>query len=56
MQKIQSSLCFTNQSEEAVKFYTSVFKNSKITHTAYYGEEIAKKINIKPNTTRTDRI
>lgn len=49
MQKIQSSLCFTNQAEEAVKFYVSTFKNARITHTAYYGEEIARTLNIKPS-------
>ena len=50
MQKIQSSLCFKNQAEEAVQFYTSIFKNSQINHTAYYGEEISKKLNLKPKT------
>lgn len=30
MQKITTFLTFNNQAEEAMKFYTSVFKNSKI--------------------------
>lgn len=30
MQKITPFLWFDNQAEEAVNFYTSVFKNSKI--------------------------
>ncbi len=35
------SLClwFNNQAEEAVKFYTSVFKDSKIDKISYYGNE-----------------
>lgn len=32
-QKISACLWFDNRAEEAVKFYTSVFKNSKITST-----------------------
>jgi predicted 3-demethylubiquinone-9 3-methyltransferase (glyoxalase superfamily) len=32
-QKISTCLWFDNRAEEAVKFYTSVFKNSKITST-----------------------
>lgn len=39
MQKISPCLWFDNQAEEAVKFYTSVFKNSKIDKVSYYGEE-----------------
>lgn len=49
MQKIQTSLCFKDQAEEAVKFYTSVFKNSKIKHTAHYSEELIAKLNLKPH-------
>ncbi len=30
MQKITTFLTFNNQAEEAINFYTSVFKNSKI--------------------------
>jgi len=35
-------LWFDNQAEEAANFYTSIFKNSKITNIARYGEEAAK--------------
>src|SRR5881397_138995 len=39
MQKITPFLWFDSQAEEAVKFYTSIFKNSKIGKIARYGEE-----------------
>ncbi len=38
MQKITPFLWFKDQAEEAAKFYVSVFKNAKITHTSYYTE------------------
>lgn len=38
MQKITSFLWFDNQAEEAVNFYTSIFKNSKIVRITRYGE------------------
>jgi predicted 3-demethylubiquinone-9 3-methyltransferase (glyoxalase superfamily) len=38
MQKITPFLCFDNQAEEAVNFYTSIFKNSKIKSVTRYGE------------------
>jgi predicted 3-demethylubiquinone-9 3-methyltransferase (glyoxalase superfamily) len=38
MQKIVTFLWFDNQAEEAVNLYTSIFKNSKITSIARYGE------------------
>lgn len=38
MQKISPFLWFDNQAEEAVTFYTSVFKNSKIGKMTRYGE------------------
>jgi predicted 3-demethylubiquinone-9 3-methyltransferase (glyoxalase superfamily) len=39
--KNQFTLClwFDNQAEEAAKFYTSLFKNSKIESTSRYGKE-----------------
>ncbi|MCE6991929.1 VOC family protein [Dyadobacter sp. CY323] len=43
LQKITPNLWFADQAEEAAKFYTSIFKNSKITKTTYYssvGQEI----------------
>jgi predicted 3-demethylubiquinone-9 3-methyltransferase (glyoxalase superfamily) len=38
MQKISPFLWFDDQAEEAVNFYTSIFKNSKILNVARYGE------------------
>jgi len=38
MQKITPFLWFDNQAEEAINFYTSIFKNSKIGTVARYGE------------------
>jgi predicted 3-demethylubiquinone-9 3-methyltransferase (glyoxalase superfamily) len=38
MQKITPCLWFDNQAEEAVRFYTSIFNNSKIGEVTYYGE------------------
>ncbi|HZC69026.1 MAG TPA: VOC family protein [Nitrospirales bacterium] len=42
MQKITPCLWFDNQAEEAVNFYVSIFKNSKIGSITRYGEEGAK--------------
>ena len=42
IQKITPFLWFDNQAEEAAKFYTSVFKNSKIKKTTRYDEESSK--------------
>jgi predicted 3-demethylubiquinone-9 3-methyltransferase (glyoxalase superfamily) len=42
MQKITPFLWFDNQAEEAVKFYASIFKNSKVGKILRYGEEAAK--------------
>ena len=39
MQKITPFLWFDGQAEEAVNFYTSIFKNSKIGRIVRYGEE-----------------
>ena len=39
MQKITPCLWFDNNAEEAVKFYTSIFKDSKILRTSYYTKE-----------------
>ncbi|HEX4926328.1 MAG TPA: VOC family protein [Bdellovibrionales bacterium] len=38
MQKISAFLWFDTQAEEAAKFYTSIFKNSRIVETSYYTE------------------
>ena len=42
MQKITPFLWFEDQAEEAVNFYTSVFKNSKVGNITRYDEEVAK--------------
>jgi predicted 3-demethylubiquinone-9 3-methyltransferase (glyoxalase superfamily) len=39
MQKITPFLWFDDNAEEAMNFYTSVFKNSKIVNVTRYGEE-----------------
>jgi len=39
MQKITPCLWFDDKAEEAAKFYTSIFKNSKIGDVTYYGKE-----------------
>ena len=38
MQKIVPCLWFNDQAEAAVSFYTSIFKNSKVLGTSYYGD------------------
>lgn len=38
MKKIKPHLWFDKEAEDAAMFYTSVFKNSKITATSHYGE------------------
>jgi predicted 3-demethylubiquinone-9 3-methyltransferase (glyoxalase superfamily) len=38
MQKITPFLWFNDNAEEAMRFYTSIFKNSKITSLSRYGE------------------
>ena len=43
MQKITPFLWFDHQAEDAARFYTSVFKNSKIGRIFRYGEKAAEK-------------
>jgi predicted 3-demethylubiquinone-9 3-methyltransferase (glyoxalase superfamily) len=38
MQKITPCLWFDNEGEEAARFYTSVFPNSRIVETTHYGD------------------
>lgn len=38
MQKITPCLWFDSEAEEAAKFYTSIFKNSKIGRISHYGD------------------
>jgi predicted 3-demethylubiquinone-9 3-methyltransferase (glyoxalase superfamily) len=42
MQKITPFLWFDHEAEQAAKFYTSIFKNSKLGRILRYGEEVAK--------------
>lgn len=42
MQKMATCLWFDGQAEEAVRFYTSIIKGSKVLSTARYGKEGAK--------------
>ncbi|MDX5475034.1 MAG: VOC family protein [Bacillaceae bacterium] len=39
IQKITTNLWFDNEAEKATKFYTSVFKNSRISRITRYGNE-----------------
>jgi len=39
LKKITPCLWFNKEAEEAAKFYTGIFKNSRITETSYYGNE-----------------
>ena len=41
MQKIVTHLWFDHQAEDAAKFYTSIFKNSKMGNIARYGDSAA---------------
>jgi predicted 3-demethylubiquinone-9 3-methyltransferase (glyoxalase superfamily) len=43
MQKITPFLWFDDQAEDAVKFYTALFKNSKMGRILRYNEEAAEK-------------
>lgn len=47
MQKITPFLWFDGQAEEAAKFYTSIFRNSKIGKIARYGDE-GEKVSGRP--------
>ncbi len=53
MQKITPFLWFNNQAEEAVKFYASIFKNSKVGKIARYGEEGEKVAGLKAGSVMT---
>jgi len=39
MHKITTNLWFDDQAEEAARFYTAIFKNSRIGRITYYGED-----------------
>ncbi len=53
MQKISTCLWFDNQAEEAVNFYTSVFKNSKIGSTSRYDDASSKASGMPAGTVLT---
>jgi len=53
MQKIALCLWFDNQAEEAAAFYTSIFKNSKITSVVRYSESAAKAAGKPPGSVLT---
>jgi len=53
MPKITPFLWFDNQAEEAAKFYTSIFKNSKIDKITRYPKEAAEKIEREPESVMT---
>ncbi|HTL83961.1 MAG TPA: VOC family protein [Acidimicrobiia bacterium] len=43
MPKTTTCLWFDNQGEDAAKYYTSIFPNSKITDTAYYLDNVPER-------------
>lgn len=53
LQKITPFLWFDNQAEEAVNFYVSTFRNSRIGRTARYGEAGQEFHGQKPGTLMT---
>lgn len=53
MQKITPFIWFDNQAEEAVNFFTSIFKNSKIKTVTRYGEAGAKVSGMQKGTVMT---
>ena len=53
LQKITPFLWFDNQAEEAVNFYTSIFKNSKIKFVTHYSHEAAKASGCKEGSVLT---
>lgn len=53
MQKITTFLWFNDNAAEAVKFYTSIFKNSKVLRTSYYPESAAKASGRRPRSIMT---
>ncbi len=53
LQKITPFLWFDNRAEEAVKYYTSIFKNSEILRYTHYDEEAAKAAGMPKGTVMT---
>ena len=52
VQKITPCLCYNNQAEKAVNFYTSVFKDAEILSVSRYGEEDMKALASLPEDIR----
>jgi predicted 3-demethylubiquinone-9 3-methyltransferase (glyoxalase superfamily) len=53
MQKIVTHLWFDDQAEEAAKFYTSIFKNSKVGAVSRYSDSVAAAVGRKPGSAMT---
>lgn len=53
MAKITTFLWFNDNAEEAVRFYTSVFKNSRIGRVSYYPDAAAKNTGRAPRSLMT---
>lgn len=51
--KITPCLWFSHEAADAARFYTGIFKNSKISSTAYYGEAGQEVHGMKPGTVLT---
>ena len=52
MPEITTFLTFNNQAEEAARFYTSIFPNSRITQTTHY-PDLGPKFPFEPGTVMT---
>jgi predicted 3-demethylubiquinone-9 3-methyltransferase (glyoxalase superfamily) len=52
LQKFTTCLCFNNQAEQAVKFYLSIFKDSKILSIRRYTEDSLKALSHLPEDMR----
>lgn len=51
--KISTNLWFDKEAEEAAYYYTSIFKNSRIIKTSYYGSEGQEIHKMKEGTVMT---
>ena len=54
MQKIYPMLWFDSQAEEAARFYTSVFPNSRVVRTTHYGSAGPRAVRTSPTFCVTD--
>src|SRR5690348_2160472 len=52
-QRLTTNLWFATEAEEAAKFYTSIFKNSKMGRVTYYGTEGQEFHHQKPGSVMT---